>query len=291
MADVAVVVPVHGAVPYLEEALRSVEEADEVIVVQDGESSADRSDLRGARLVRLAHGGRSRARNAGVETARAPFVAFLDADDLSLAGRVERQRRALEQAPAAAMCAGRVQVVDARLTPAGDWNALLKARSDRLVARGMSYEALLACRCPIYTSATMVRREAFLRAGGYDARFDAYEDLDLYLRLARSGGLVPVGPEPVALYRLHGGNTKSERLYRGMLEVVDKHLPAASGHERQLLLERRVDALWGLRRFRDARVAARSAAREAPALLTSPLFLKRLAGAHAPEVVLERLLR
>ncbi len=290
--SVAVVVPVHGAVPYLEDALESVEGVDEVLVVEDGESDAvEPSNRHGATLVRLPRVGRSRARNAGVEAASAPFVAFLDSDDLALPGRFERQRATLGRASSAAMCAGRVQVVDARLEPEDDWNALLRARFDRLAAEGATYEALLESRCPIYTSATMVRREAFLRAGGYDARFDAYEDLDLYLRLSRRGGLTLTGSEPVSLYRLHGANTDSDRLYLGMLGVVDKHLPEASGRARRLLLERRVEALWGLREFGDAASAARKAAREEPALLLSPIFLKRLARAHGPRRILERLSR
>src|SRR5213078_223155 len=56
----------------------------------------------------------------------------------------------------------------------------------------------------------------------------AYEDLDLYLRLARAGDLLPVDGEPVTTYRLHGANTPSPRLYEGALRVAEKHLPRTS---------------------------------------------------------------
>jgi hypothetical protein len=61
--------------------------------------------------------------------------------------------------------------------------------------------------------------------------------------------------------------------------VAEKHLPRTQGRARRLLLERRVDALWGLGRFADARRAALRALLEEPRLLLRPRFAKRLAGA------------
>lgn len=260
--------------------------ADEVIVVEDGTAEAVEASLGGARLLRLPRAGRSRARNAGVEAASAPFIAFLDADDVSLPGRLERQRKALEAAPGAPLCFGRVRVVDGALAPIPEWNELLGRRFARLSGSPVDVEAILDSRCPIYTSATMVRRQAFLDAGGYDPRFDAYEDLDLYLRLAARGALVQLDGEPVTLYRLHGQNTESDRLFAGALGVAEKHLPEARGAARRLLLERRVDALWGLGRFREARRAAWGALAAEPLLLGDPRFVKRLGGTLVPAPLL-----
>ena len=281
--SVAVVIPTHGAAPYLAEAIASVRGgADEIIVVEDGTSAANESDLGGARLIRLPRVGRSAARNAGVEAAGASLIAFLDADDLALDDRIERQQAALQATPHAALCFGRVRVVDGSLEPLDEWNVLLARRFEHLVQGGATYEAILASRCPIYTSATMVRRAAFLEAGGYDTRFDAYEDLDLYLRLSQSGGLIPCPGGPVTWYRIHGQNTDSDLLYANMLAIVDKHLPLAAGGSRRLLLERRVDALWGLGRFGAARrSAARAIARE-PLLLGDRRLLQRTAASFLP---------
>src|SRR5205823_1079026 len=91
-------------------------------------------------------------------------------------------------------------------------------------AGAASYEDVLAVQAPIYTSATMVRRDAFLAVGGFDSAFDAYEDLDLYLRLARIGDLLPVDGEPVTTYRLHGANTPSPRLSAALAAEADVDL-------------------------------------------------------------------
>jgi len=235
-------------------------------------------DVQGARVLRRGERGRSAARNLGVEAARTPFVAFLDDDDAALPGRLERQRAALDDAWWAPLAFGRVRVVDGDGNPRDDWNRLLNRRFDRL-GRTVSYEDVLAVQAPIYTSATMVRRDAFLAVGGFDPAFEAYEDLDLYLRLARAGDLLAVDGDPVTTYRLHGANTPSARLYEGALRVAEKHLPRTSGRARRLLLERRVDALWGLGRAADARRAAVRALREQPALALHPRFARRLAAA------------
>lgn len=256
-----------------------------MVVVEDGRGDLDERSLEGARLLRLDHVGRSRARNAGVEAARTPYVAFLDEDDLALPGRLERQIAALEAAPDAALSFGRVRVVDGEGRAQQSWNRILDRRFRRLCEREARFEELLASQCPIYTSATMVRRESFQATGGYDPLFDAYEDLDLYLRLSRRGRLVACPGEALAVYRLHGQNTPSERLYRGALAVVDKHLPEAEGRARRLLLERRVDALWGLGEWHAARREALRATFIEPVLLTHPRFLRRLLVSVLPAAV------
>ena len=258
-----------------------------MLVVEDGTENVDEQALGGARLLRLPHVRRSRARNRGVEEARTPFVAFLDEDDLSLPGRLERQQAALDADRHATMTYGRVRVVDADERPLPGWNDILGPRFDELVARGSRFDAVAELGGPLYLSATMVRRDAFLATGGFDAAFDAHEDLDLYLRLARYGALVPTPGEAVTLYRVHRANTGSDELYRATLEVAAKNLPGTIGPARRALLERRVDALWSLGEFTAARREALRSAVAEPRLLRHPRFVKRLLGLAAPTRLLE----
>ena len=164
---------------------------------------------------------------------------------------------------------------------------MLDPRFAELVARRSSFDAIAELGGPLYLSATMVRRDAFLRTGGFDPDFDAHEDLDLYLRLARDGAIVAGAGEPVTLYRVHATNTSSDELYRGTLGVTAKHLAGSRGRARRALLERRVDALWSLGEFAAARREAARAAVAEPLLLRHPRFVKRLLGLAAPTRVLE----
>lgn len=264
-SDVTVVIPTLGRSPVLGEAVASAlaDGPAEVVVVSDG---AGALDLPGARVIPIEHKGRSAARNHGVEQARTELVAFLDDDDLVVPGRLVRQVEALGAAP---LTFGRVQVVDGEGRPQADWNSLLERR---FPSTPVDAPELFSKQTPVYTSATLVRRSVFVEAGGYDPGLDAYEDLDLYVRL---GLLVPTPGPPVAIYRLHGANTPSNRLYEGMLAVTGKHLPRSRGPLRRALLARRIDALWGLRRLRGE--AARAALSE-PLLLADPRFVVRLVG-------------
>jgi len=230
---------------------------------------------------------RSRARNTGVESAATPFVAFLDEDDLCLPGRLERQRAALDAHPDAVLSYGQVITVDAGGRTVAAETARLADGFARLAASGSTYAAIASLGGPLYTSATMVRRDGFLAAGGFDSAFDAHEDLDLYLRLARTLAIVPCPGGPVTAYRVHGGNTPSEALYRGTLALTEKHLPGLHGADRRAILERRIDALWGLGDFAQGRREALAAAASEPTLLLHPRFARRLLGLSLPRRILE----
>lgn len=262
------------------------EQPAEVIVVEDGTEGVDDATLAGARLLRLPHVRRSRARNAGVEAASTPYVAFLDEDDLCLPGRLDRQRACLDERPQAVMAFGRVRVIGEDGVVDDALTRELTQGFTRLAARGPDFAAVAELGGPLYTSATIVRRDAFLACGGFDAAFDAYEDLDLYLRLARDGLLVPCGGDAVSAYRVHPSNTPSDALYRGSLGVSEKHLPGAQGRDRRALLTRRVEALWGLGEFAAARHEALRAVAGEPQLLAQPRFAKRLAALLLPTRVL-----
>ena len=107
---VSVIMPVHNGEPFLDEAIRSIRDqtlADlELIVVENG--SADRSyeiaarhateDPR-VRVLRLERSGFVLALNAGIEAARASWIARLDADDVALPRRLERQLPVLADQP------------------------------------------------------------------------------------------------------------------------------------------------------------------------------------------------
>lgn len=283
-----VVVPAHGPGPYLAAAVRSAldEQPAEVLVVEDGTEGVDDTALQGARLLRLPHVRRSRARNAGVEAASTPYVAFLDEDDLCRPGRLERERACLDARKEAVMAFGRVRVIGEDDSVDESYTRELSDRFDQLVARGPDFAAVAELGGPLYTSATMVRRDAFLACGGFDAAFDAYEDLDLYLRLARDGRLVACSGAPVSDYRVHPANTPSDALFRASIGVSEKHLPTARGRDRRALLTRRIDALWGLGEFGRARRDALRALAGDPRLLAQPRFAKRLGGLMLPDRVL-----
>ena len=99
------VVPCYNAEPWVGAALDSVLAQDfpirEVIVVDDGSSdrSAElvRSGYRNVTLITQSNAGVAAARNRGIERATGDWIAFIDADDFWLPGKLAAQWTALQQ--------------------------------------------------------------------------------------------------------------------------------------------------------------------------------------------------
>ncbi len=118
--EVSAVVPTKDRWPLLERALRSVLAQDgvvvEAIVVDDGSTDGTRERLEAwgdPRVRYLRHErseGVSRARNRGTEAARAPYVAFLDDDDVWAPDHLNRLLSALP--PGGSFAFARHYVVD-----------------------------------------------------------------------------------------------------------------------------------------------------------------------------------
>jgi glycosyltransferase involved in cell wall biosynthesis len=185
----------------IESVLRQTITDVEIIVVDDGsvDDTAERlrSPIPGVRYLRQEPSGVSAARNRGVREARAPYVAFLDGDDLWLPDKLERQLAVLEREPGidAVQCSvylvsNRLEVIDARrCDPAQD------TLEDFLFFRNL----------PGFGSTLLARKSRIETLGGFGEDLVILEDWDLACRLARTGSLRSL-PDFLALYRQHAGN-------------------------------------------------------------------------------------
>lgn len=241
MPAVSVVIPLFQTERYVAEAVRSVIAQTfpdfELIVVDDG--STDRgpaivraiSDVR-VRVVSQANRGLSGARNTGIREARAPLIAFLDADDVWHREKLARHVAHLAAAPEVGVSFSWSRLVDAQ----GHGIGAITWPLDRPVR----IEDLF-CRNPIGNGSTPVVRRAALDAAAFpdaatgrtcwfDETFPQSEDIDCWMRIALgSAWRFAVVPEPLTDYRV---------LPSGLSANVDRQI-----------------ATW--RRFRD-RIAVRA---------------------------------
>ena len=105
---VSVIVPCYNAEEYIAETIRSVLEQSveelELIVLNDGSEDRSEAVIQGfvdPRLVYVAksNSGVADTRNQGVDRARAPVIAFLDADDLYERSNLEKKIDFLDENP------------------------------------------------------------------------------------------------------------------------------------------------------------------------------------------------
>jgi cellulose synthase/poly-beta-1,6-N-acetylglucosamine synthase-like glycosyltransferase len=210
---VSVVMSVYNEERFLREAIDSVLAQSfrnlELVVVDDGSTDSTAQILAeyassDPRLVihRQENHGPSVARNSGCELARGPLIAHIDADDVAMPDRLERQHRFLSKHESVALVGGAVRFMDEGGHAFADVQYPLSDAEIRT-----AFETTT----PFAHSAVMLRRAAFERVGGYRPIFDPAEDTDLWLRMAEHYELANLS-ELVVAYRMHKAQASVRRL-------------------------------------------------------------------------------
>ena len=205
---VSVVIPVFNALPYLDRALESLVEQTypniEVIAVDDGSTDSSSDTLarwairdRRIRVLKQGRAGFVRALKNGCAAARGTYLARLDADDVALTDRIERQVEHLESNPNVALLGGAAIFLDDTGKPFVTVG--YPSRHEDLVDA-------LETSCPFVHSAVIMRTRAFRAVGGYREIFPRGEDYDLWLRLSERFTNANL-EEPVVGYRIHARQT------------------------------------------------------------------------------------
>lgn len=164
--------------------------------------------------------------NLGVAEARGQWVAMLHQDDLWLEGHLASCEAAIRDYPEVAFSVGPSRFVDGAGRQVGAWH--LPFAKGRVPARKAALALLV--QNSIAIPSPLIRREAWLAAGGMDEALWYTADWDLYLKLLAHGDMA-VRPAASTAFRLHGGSlTMQGRHAEGAMEeqheaVLARHLP------------------------------------------------------------------
>lgn len=256
-ATFAAIIPLHNKAPFIERALHSAiaqtSPADEIIVVDDASTdggmilveafAAQHSTQRFTLLHRQQSGpGGYAARNAAVQAAQADWVAFLDADDEWTPEFVATLRALID---GASRDVGAVFMSRQIVRPDGSEFLQTALRRDLSEPVTMDFDGFLRLwralgRCPMWTSATAIRRDVLLAAGLFPAaRCKRGGDKDTWLRvmtLTKAIGAPAVG----AVYYMNVADQVTRTVTLNQRHCLcDTLLPLieASRGERQRLLK------------------------------------------------------
>jgi glycosyltransferase involved in cell wall biosynthesis len=251
---VTVVVPCFNTKKYVDEALLSIRNQTytelDIIAVNDGSTDEtpqllDRHaecDPR-VRVVHQPNRGLPGARNAGLRQARGEFVCFLDADDVMVPDKIEKQVQFLRDNPGIDLVYSDYFVGDGALGLIG----LVAARlPEGNVLDAFSHKNWLAVMTPL------VRRSLIENVGEFDETLRASEDWDYWIRCATAGTFGYL-PGPLAIYRMYPTQMHNDgrRMFTAEKQVVNKHFRSDSGHYRPALAafyERHAKYAWTAQR-------------------------------------------
>ena len=210
---ISCILPVYNGERFLGEAIESVLEQGhdglELIVVDDGSTDramevlAEFGDR--VRVFQQDQKGCAAARNLGLREATGSFIAFQDADDLWMPGKLKMQTARFRARPELDLCVGMVQ---------NFW-------MDDVAEEGEAYAGhRFADPIPAFVlPAMLARKSLFDRVGGFNEALRRGSDADWFLR-AREAGAVGEAPDTLVLKRrLHSAN-----LTRGDLASRDSLL-------------------------------------------------------------------
>jgi len=227
---VSIVLPTYNRLPLLRETVASVLSQTlndwELIVVDDGSTDdtvAWLESLDDARLVIVqeAHtGNRSRLRNLGVARSGAPWIAFLDSDDLWLPDKLATQLDRLSAHPNCRWSCTGVRFIDGEGNPIAQ-----RAGAPYRAQSGWILERLLTFTAAATMTTLIVHRSLFDDVGGFDETFLLREDYEFELRLAAHSEIHAL-EEALTIVRHHATRTSTTKrlaeLHRGSEMVFRK---------------------------------------------------------------------
>ncbi|PWB59960.1 MAG: hypothetical protein C3F18_00305 [Nitrosomonadales bacterium] len=239
----SVVIPAFNAARFIADAVKSVRlqaaHVQEIIIVDDGSTDDTGQVIAGLgediKYVRQQNAGPSAARNRGVAMASAPWIAFLDADDVWTANKISEQLAVLQANPGLGLVASDMAEIDIT-------GELI--RPSVLAAHGLLpfFQALNCAPIPhalrrlaeknfIPTGTVIARKDLLVELGGFRPDIRYGEDLELWARIAARAPVVCL-PRVHLLRRQHSSNATRATvpMLRDLVKVM-QNLRAACGPE------------------------------------------------------------
>jgi glycosyltransferase involved in cell wall biosynthesis len=204
---------VHNGERWLDMAIQSIVQQTytnwEFIIIDDASNEATQNILNKYkhdakfRIVRTeTNNGLTKNLNLAIDMCRGEFIARMDADDVSLPGRFQKQVVFFQQFPQTDVVAGFIEFIDENGNSKGIW------KEDRKYITHEQIRKILPWRNCIAHPSVMIRKKIFDEFNFNEKQVHS-QDWDLWLRLADHGKIFDKVAETILLYRVHENSTTS----------------------------------------------------------------------------------
>lgn len=215
MPKVSVAIAAYNCARYIAEAIDSVLAQGfpslEIIIVNDG-STDDTGKILNIyrkhpliRVINQKHRGQGWAKDRAIKASQGRYIALLDADDIMLPQRINKQTAVLDKYPSIGGCYGKAKVVDENLNPikdvmyGGEIGKPFKKTWDLI-------------EIPFHPGTLMFRKILYKKTGGYHHSFTITPDSDFTLKLSEHAKFYFID-DYFVLYRMHRSNVTRNKSF------------------------------------------------------------------------------
>jgi glycosyltransferase involved in cell wall biosynthesis len=220
----SVLLPVYNAEKYLASAIESILHQTysnfNFIIINDGSTdnslnilqSFAKNDKR-IQLINRENKGLVYTLNEGLALIKTPYVARMDADDIALPRRFEKQMEYILNNKDCLLLGSRVIIIDSdgdEICEMGDYYSHEEIDQGLLEKKGQL----------IYHPSIIFQKDIIDQLGGYRSKYPHVEDLDLFLRVSEQGKIENL-KEPLLKYREHISKVGHLHYKEQMTEIND----------------------------------------------------------------------
>lgn len=233
--EISIIIPIYKTAEFLQPTLESIahqtylkknSDAFEILFIVDGECEPYEHKIPSAlkpwmKIEIIPHCGVSATRNYAIKKANASkFIAFIDADDIWLPEKIEKQIRAFNEN----VNLGMVYTNSYWIGKTGE--VLSRTQKDQygFLPSG-NISAYMLERDYIITSSVMVKKEVFQNVGVFDTELEVCEDWELKIKIAKAYSVQAL-QDPLIYYRLHlnGTHYKCAKMLECGYRVFHRHI-------------------------------------------------------------------
>lgn len=240
---VSIILPAYNCEKFIRKTIHSLINQTysnfELLVINDGSTDATTSIIQSFKDTRIQliqnekNKGLIYTLNKGIELSKGKYIARIDADDICLPERLQKQVNWLEENTQIAIVATQILLIDEQDEATGNWLLDMQNTTANQIKKAMLWQNCIA-------HPTVLFRSEIIKKYQYSNNQKHSEDYDLWLQILADGFIIEKVPEQLVKYRVHSNSVT------GAINRKRNPFFIQYNTKRKFLLGRFQQLKWGL---------------------------------------------